>query len=172
MNKYIAIAFAFLGLWFYEASGGADFEPGDNSLVVFAEPKPVMPRTEPRADRVARADTSSASLTDLTPARLMATPDPAEDTAPPVARTEPEPALVVAEPEVFDPEPAPDYRFVEGERVNLRGGPGTDYAVVGQLLRNDMVEVLEDTGEGWLHLRVTASGDEGWMADWLVTAAN
>jgi hypothetical protein len=35
-----------------------------------------------------------------------------------------------------------------------------------------MVEVLKDDGSGWLHLRDTASGQEGWMADWLVTASN
>ncbi|HKK97130.1 MAG TPA: SH3 domain-containing protein, partial [Marivita sp.] len=79
-------------------------------------------------------------------------------------------AVETVEPVVEAPER--DLRFVDGDRVNMRGGPGTDYEVVGKLLRDDMVEVLEDSGNGWLHLRDTASGQEGWMADWLVTAAN
>jgi hypothetical protein len=35
-----------------------------------------------------------------------------------------------------------------------------------------MVEIINDEGNGWLHLRDTVTGDEGWIADWLVTAAN
>lgn len=189
MNKYIVITFAFMGFWFYEASGGADFEPGSNSLVVFADPKPITPRPEPGIERVARADTSGASLTDVTPVRVSTRPEPAARDATAgvsVARmenfavTEPSPereevqqVSVVIEPEPApEVEASPDYRFVDGDRVNLRGGPGTDYAVVGRLVRNDMVEVLEDSGDGWLHLRVSGTGEEGWMADWLVTASN
>lgn len=191
MNKYVVIAFAFMGVWFYEASGGSDFVPGSNSLVVFAEPKPVAPRPEPRVDRVARADTGG-SLTSVTPARVVPAPQPVgstaglsfargtavPETAPtevavavevPVTEAEPRPVQAETAP-VVDAEP--DYRFVEGDRVNLRGGPGTDHAVVGRLLRNDMVQVLQDNGDGWLQLLVPATGEEGWIADWLVTAAN
>jgi len=177
MNKYLVIAFAFMGVWFYEASGGADFEPGDNSLVVFAEPKPVTVGSEPRIEMVARADTG-AQLTDITPTRAKTAPQ-VDATAgltlvtleAPVEEPVVEPVAVeTVEPVVEAPER--DLRFVDGDRVNMRGGPGTDYEVVGKLLRDDMVEVLEDSGNGWLHLRDTASGQEGWMADWLVTAAN
>jgi uncharacterized protein YgiM (DUF1202 family) len=70
------------------------------------------------------------------------------------------------------PATQPDLRFVDGDRVNVRGGPGTEFAVVGKLFRNDMVEIINDEGNGWLHLRDTVTGDEGWIADWLVTAAN
>jgi len=182
MNKYIVIAFAFLGVWFYEASGGADFEPGETSVVVFAEPKPVAPRAEPREDLVARADTTT-SLSEILPARAISTLDevePVDTTAgltlvtldAPVAEPEPEIEAVVENPTPEIKKPFLDLRFVDGDRVNMRGGPGTDYAVVGKLVRNDMVEVLEDNGSGWLHLRDTASGQKGWMADWLVTASN
>ena len=180
MNKYVAIAFAFLGLWFYEASGGADFVPGDTSLVVFAKPKPVPAEAEPRAEVVARA-ISTAPLTDVVPARGT---EPADATTgltlvsldTPVSEPEsvPEPVLQVveAEPAPVVQEPLPDLRFVDGDRVNMRSGPGTDYAVVAQLLRDDMVEVITDNGDGWLQLKDTISGQEGWIADWLVTASN
>ena len=211
MNKYILIAFAVMGVGFYEISGGPDFVPGSNSLVVFAKPKPAAPEPEPveQSSIVARANLQPptfpepvqpreipARRTDPSPRPLVQVPSLSEamvDLAPapaiplttdaaPVAVAPPEEdvdavvAAVIAEvaaPEpVADPEPVPDLRFVDGDRVNMRGGPGTDFAVVGRLLRNDIVEVLKDEGNGWLHLRVPATGEEGWMADWLVTAAN
>ncbi|SHH92816.1 SH3 domain-containing protein [Marivita hallyeonensis] len=182
MNKYIVIAFAFMGVWFYEASGGADFEPGENTLVVFAEPKPIPSRAEPRAEVVARADTSATLLTDVVEARgTVEIEQPAATEGLAIARMEAsEPVTVADEPDQVAaiepiapaPEPVRDIRFVDADRVNMRSGPGTDFDVVGKLLRDDMIEILDDAGTGWLRLRVTATGEEGWMADWLVTAAN
>ena len=180
MNKYIVVAFAVMAMAFYELSGGSDFEPGDNSLVVFADPKPFVLDPKPRAEFVARADTGGTGLTDIAPARAIITPVATNSVAPaaPVALsnevtlTEPEQVAATNEIATPVPEAQPDLRFVDGDRVNLRGGPGTDYAVVGKLFRDDMVEILKDEGNGWVHLRATATGDEGWMADWLVTAAN
>ncbi|MEM6304855.1 MAG: SH3 domain-containing protein [Pseudomonadota bacterium] len=65
---------------------------------------------------------------------------------------------------------AGDIRTVTGDRVNVRGGPGTDFGVVFRLLEGDAVEVLEDNGSGWVRMRSVSGGDEGWMADWLLTA--
>jgi len=175
MNKYILVAFAFMAVGFYELSGGADFEPGDEKLVVFADPKPSMPDPSPEPSIVARADT--AALTDVTPARavieqpettgttqfdLVSVAATAGQTQGVAAEAEPEPVNI----------PEPDFRFVDGDRVNMRGGPGTDYAVIGKLYRNDMIQILKDEGNGWLHLRDTITGEEGWIADWLVTASN
>ncbi|MCL3882131.1 SH3 domain-containing protein [Marivita sp. GX14005] len=181
MNRYIIIAFAVMALAFYELSGGADFVPGENSLRIFAQPKPVAPRSQ-SADLVARADTSASRLTDVVPARAAPEPetslDPvlsgvslasveqmasaAEDTATIATPVPPKPEI----------QSGPDLRFVDGDRVNMRAGPGTDFAVIGQLQRNDMIEVIDDEGDGWLHIRASASGEDGWMADWLVSAAN
>lgn len=65
-----------------------------------------------------------------------------------------------------------DIREVTGNRVNLRGGPGTDYNVVDKLVRGARVEVLDDIGDGWVKLQVEETGRIGWMADFLLTAAN
>jgi hypothetical protein len=173
MNKYILAAFAFMAVGFYELSGGADFEPGDEKLVVFAEPKPSIPEPSPEPSIVARADT--AALTEVTPASaVIEQPETTETTqfnlvsaAASDVRTQD--AAAEAEPVNI---PEPDFRFVDGDRVNMRGGPGTDYAVIGKLYRNDMIEILKDEGNGWLHLRDTITGEEGWIADWLVTASN
>ena len=63
-----------------------------------------------------------------------------------------------------------DIRTVTGNRVNVRGGPGTDYGVVTKLTRGDAVEVLQDNGDGWVKMRPLDGGAEGWMADFLLVA--
>ena len=61
-----------------------------------------------------------------------------------------------------------DVRTVAGNRVNVRGGPGTDYDVVIRLGRGDAVEVLQDNGDGWVQMRPVDGGPTGWMADFLL----
>lgn len=60
-------------------------------------------------------------------------------------------------------------RRVSGSRVNVRGGPGTDFQVVNRLVRGDEVVILEDPGNGWVRLRPVDGGPVGWMADFLLT---
>lgn len=63
-----------------------------------------------------------------------------------------------------------DIRTVSGNRVNVRGGPGTDFGVVSRLVRGDAVEVLQDDGTGWVLMRPLDGNVEGWMADFLLTS--
>tara|TARA_R110002049_G_scaffold44333_1_gene129731 strand:+ start:500 stop:1186 length:687 start_codon:yes stop_codon:yes gene_type:complete len=63
-----------------------------------------------------------------------------------------------------------DLRTVSGNRVNVRGGPGTDHGVVGKLVQGDAVEVLLDDGSGWVKMRPLDGGPEGWMADFLLAS--
>ncbi|WP_338549118.1 SH3 domain-containing protein [Roseovarius phycicola] len=65
-----------------------------------------------------------------------------------------------------------DVRFVTGNVVNMRDGPGTEFEPVGQLTQGTEVAVLNSSGNGWVMLRVMTTGQEGWMADWLVSTAN
>lgn len=65
-----------------------------------------------------------------------------------------------------------DIREVTGKVVNMRAGPGTDFATVGTLSRGDRIAVLDEPGNGWLMFEVVETGETGWMADWLVTASN
>ncbi len=64
-----------------------------------------------------------------------------------------------------------DVRYVTGNLVNMRGGPSTEFAPVTQLSSGTEVAILEAPGNGWLMLRVMETGEEGWMADWLVSDA-
>ncbi|MGY9049063.1 hypothetical protein P775_05265 [Puniceibacterium antarcticum] len=74
-------------------------------------------------------------------------------------------------PQAVARQTAPDMRKVDGDRVNLRAGPGTGHAVLGSLVRGAPVEVLQDGGNGWVKLRAVDSGRVGWMAASLVTAS-
>lgn len=62
-----------------------------------------------------------------------------------------------------------DFRRVNGTRVNMRNGPGTDYSVVAKLLQHTEVEVLQEPGNGWVKLQVLETGRIGWMAARLLT---
>jgi hypothetical protein len=62
-----------------------------------------------------------------------------------------------------------DIRSVAGNRVNVRGGPGTDFGIVSRLGRGDAVEIITDNGNGWVQMRPIDGGPVGWMADFLLT---
>lgn len=66
-------------------------------------------------------------------------------------------------------EPILDVREVTGNRVNVRGGPSTNFGIVGKLRQGDAVEILEDNGNGWVRMRAIEADAEGWMADFLLT---
>ncbi|WP_239059829.1 SH3 domain-containing protein [Ruegeria sp. PrR005] len=85
-----------------------------------------------------------------------------------VEPTEPGPEQDEAAPEAFTP-PAPDLREVTAARVNMRDGPGTIYPVIARLTIGHKVEVLDDTGTGWLRLRVLPEQQIGWIAASLVS---
>ena len=53
-----------------------------------------------------------------------------------------------------------------GSGVNVRGGPGTGYDLVGSAAANERLPVLETSGE-WVKVRL-AGGRQGWVAGWLV----
>lgn len=67
-----------------------------------------------------------------------------------------------------DTQSSTDIRTVSGNRVNVRGGPGTNFDVVGRLVRGDAVEIIEDNGNGWVLMRAVDTGAQGWLADFLL----
>lgn len=66
------------------------------------------------------------------------------------------------------PEPEKDIREISGTRVNMRDGPGTIYPIVGKAAIGQKVEVLSDSGTGWLRLRVLPAQQVGWISASLV----
>ena len=92
---------------------------------------------------------------------------------PPVAPETPVPSLATmsaVEPQptepltIFQPKDPSDLRQVRGTRANMRGGPGTSYAVLSTLNRGDEVEVLKQSENGWVKLKVLDTGRIGWMS--------
>lgn len=78
--------------------------------------------------------------------------------------TEPEPDQYI-EPEL----PPADLRTISGTRVNMRNGPGTIYDVITRLTLGQEVEVLDDSGSGWLRLRLVSNRTVGWISASLVS---
>ncbi|MEO3416897.1 SH3 domain-containing protein [Roseovarius sp. CAU 1744] len=198
MWRFILITFAFLGWSFYVLSGGADYEPGLQSLQARAELNDLRPLARPAAEDVAQAPgvTEAADETTEVTRALSSLDDlelskdgPADVTLAALqsdATSEPEFEAdtqkvdtltrspdIATDTATIDEQasPAQDLRRVTGTVVNMRDGPSTFYLAIGKLRKGAQVEVLENSGDGWLKIRATDSGQEGWMADWLVSSA-
>ena len=75
-------------------------------------------------------------------------------------------AAVVAEQPAETTEtaaPATSFWVVTGDRVNLRGGPGTSNPVVGQVTLGMEAEVLSDR-DGWYEIRLADGSGTGWIS--------
>lgn len=106
--------------------------------------------TKPAGPARDMRDTTVLSLADyVRPAAAPSASSPVRTSAP--AET------AVAEPE-------PDLREVAATRVNMRNGPGTTYSVIGRLQLGQEIEVLSDSGNGWLRVRAMPGQQVGWVA--------
>lgn len=227
MNKFVVLAFVFFAVVFYEASGGADFDPeaarlaaietrqaretarlsaGPGIIVTQALAPARAPLAVPRVAESAQAVTGSEPVLNLVSFASVANPRAAAPESPPgsqettledlaatVARQEAPldlAALAPIEPQSSAPQtPLPrsivfpgssviassaevgraqNIRVVKGALVNMRSGPGTNYDVVEQLPQATRVEVLTDTGNGWVELRPLDGGTSGWIAAFLL----
>ncbi|MDF1728466.1 MAG: SH3 domain-containing protein [Sulfitobacter sp.] len=124
------------------------------SIAADAEPQPEYTQEVPRN---AALVTQSGDTPAIIPSLITGTA--------PVAGTSEPNSLVTSNSTGFQ-----DIRTVSGNRVNVRGGPSTDFSVVDRLELGDAVEVLEEDGNGWVRMRSVETGEEGWMADFLLTA--
>ncbi|MEM9581345.1 MAG: SH3 domain-containing protein [Pseudomonadota bacterium] len=200
MFKYILIAFAVMAFAFYELSGGEDFvsiAEEKRALQKIEEEKQRVAEAAAKAEREAQlasstVETTSAQTTELatalTTTRVITASADAGTAADPVTTAEVQAAVLAAldadtvdgEAEsdrvvvaVAEPEPEPkDIRAVTAARVNMRGGPGQNFDVLAKLTSGEQVEILQDPGDGWVKLKVMDTGRVGWMADFLLTAAN
>lgn len=217
MMRLFIVTFAFLGMAWFELSGGTDFVAGNNGVSVLAPASVVQAEqlawanslsddthTDRKAEVVAR-DVPAADMNVVqvaaaaepvrrvytapttrrvgmvngmvVPAVIPASMDaamPAEEAVvmPAVARADIASDSAAAISEAVAEAAVIDYREVTGSAVNLRGGPSTSYDVLTQLLRGEEVEVLDDTGDGWVKLRAVDGDDIGWMSDSFLTASN
>jgi uncharacterized protein YgiM (DUF1202 family) len=213
MFRFIVLTFLFLGVVFFEMSGGADFdgEALRMSRLDPVEPSPIAPDAPKtllagvKSQNIDTAEVSRVAL-NLTTTRNVDAPSKALPTAavasPAVASPAKfggatlstasldtnsivipslipaaQPAVQVSQDALPENDILPDedasaldVRAVSGNRVNVRGGPGTSFGVVDSLTRGVEVEILQDPGNGWVKLRPMDGGPEGWMADFLLTS--
>ncbi|NIO72479.1 MAG: protein kinase [Anaerolineae bacterium] len=128
-------------------------------------PQPAL--EPPTATPVARVTTPAP------PVPPTSTPVPPTDTSVPPTSTPvaptytPLPPTDTAVPPTDTPTPKP-VAVVQAEAMNVRGGPGTEYDVLGQVKQGDKLEILARTeGSDWLQVRLT-DGKEGWVSAQLV----
>lgn len=184
MKTFILLTFGFLGFAFYEMSGGADFEPASAKMAA-AAPKAAAESKIAEAPVAQPAVVTTASIT-----KIDSTPDVTRvslnltDVSAAAEAVQPAQAKIIdsAEtPQIILPSLIAttdtngvsadgDVRTVSGNRVNVRGGPSTNYGVVSKLTRGEEVRILEDNGDGWVRMQPVDGGESGWMADFLLTS--
>ena len=188
MTRFILLTFGLLGWAFFEMSGGTDFEPKSVAVAeVQTEELQAVSRASSTLDLTSVAVVERVAAPAPDKVAVVVAPDPNPIAGEPPVTTDPAPQTVLAntapvvapDPVAADAEPAPvaaplylDFREITGNRVNVRNGPGTNYAVLARLNRGDEVVVLDDSGDGWLKLRLVGNNRVGWIADFLVTASN
>lgn len=138
--------------------------------------RPVMPvaQAEP-ATPMPTAPVQAAPVT-LASAETVPVPLISMAAATEPALREPEavivPAVATGEPAASVDEPAAALRWVSAQAINVRQGPSTGNPVIGRLTRGEAVSVVEDTGDGWVMIRIEGDGVEGYVAARLLTDAD
>jgi len=185
MKRFIFLSFLFMAWSFYELSDGADFIPASARLAPQSE-TPEDDSKEKIAVRAATSPQTTASIvstsslknTPSAPSIVSATqvePEPettsssanmTETTIEPTEESEVVLSLASLEdaPELFLRKPVKDIRSVQGFQANMRAGPGTDFRILDQLTGGTEVEVLEDTGDGWIKIQHLNDETIGWVS--------
>lgn len=194
MTRLIVLTFAALGWCFYVMSGGPNFEPRGLRT---EQPERVASAPKPAPVAPARVEELVTNVAVRTPSERVQTSIKTEEVVQIVAEPASLPSLsgvtvfddqsatitlasledgVAGLRQVTDkpveieatPEPARDIREITGTRVNMRDGPGTIYPIIGKATIGQQVEVLSESGTGWLRLRVLPAQQVGWISASLV----
>ena len=144
---------------------GAMLAVGDGPQVAMGSDEPEMTVAEMAA---LEADTpETVTKAEDTPVQLAASNGTSEldtDATAPLIEAALAVASGEAEPAVETTATAPRGKIgvVIGRRVNVRSGPSTTYGVMGQVVRDQKIEIIELKGNGWAHIRV--DGRDGYMS--------
>lgn len=173
MGKFIVLTFLVLGVVFYQMSGGPAFEPELRAPRDVAQTDLAPAAPAETTVQVSRADTSSliqiaapAATPDVAPEPVAYVPLPAGEV---IITPAPQAAQVTEVAAPLGETPTLDLRAVAGDWVNMRSGPSTSFDVLETLPRGTEAEVVEVNADGWARIRVTDTGQEGWMAERLLS---
>ena len=129
-------------------------------------PAPPVPTRAPAPTFTPTPDTPAAPVDPGAAATAQAAADAAAQ------QTQPQPP---AEPTPTDtpppPTPAPAAEVVIGTNMNVRGGPGTNYNIIGAASTGERYSVTgrNDAGDWW---QIDFQGQNGWVFSDLVTTQN
>ena len=165
MNRFLIVAFFFMGLAYYELSGGSDFVPQAHADTALASAEIATPAPELTTAKATRTPTPGlAAIEDfVTPSvTYVSAPIVFDDAAQ-------DPVAGIATASSADI-PSGDIWTVTADRLNVRQGPSTGDAVVGQVTGGEEVTVVSaDAGDGWVMIRIEGDGAEGWVASRFLT---
>ncbi len=124
----------------------------------------------------ATPDLARIAVPTFTPTTVMDQPA----TAPPTAEAQSEVAAAsvaentpIAETAPATPTPLPAPRLaVAGDVVNMRGGPGTDYAIVGSAGNGETFDIIARNEQGDWWQVCCVNGQPGWLFGQLATVEN
>ena len=167
MGKFMIFTFLVLGVVFYEMSGGADFVP-ESRTAMTAEAAPAAAAPEPV--QATRAETASLVNINLRVTRSAPQVDETVIEAAVFEAVATAPATAEPAVEAVAETPSIDLRYIAGNRVNVRSGPGTNFDRIDTVDGGTEAEViLIDDTSGWAQVRLVGSGLEGWVAERLLT---
>jgi len=140
-------------------------------------PTPLPPTAAPTS--ISPTATSASLLTDTpTPVPPTATAMPVPPTATPTATPTslptdtptpvPPTATATPVPPTATPTAKPAFALVKGKKLNVRGGPGTIFPVIGSLEKGGRMEIVGKNPEGTWWQICCLGADTGWVAADLV----
>jgi uncharacterized protein YgiM (DUF1202 family) len=161
-----------------------------------AEPAVVATETETPPAKAPDAAEVAAILASFTPAPVSQAPvtasaepqpepdltalnadiQPEEEPLPEISLTEafegfsPSVELIAGQPDPFLNQAGDQtILYVRTRAANVRLGPSTGYAVVGRVVENEAVSVVEPARDGWVRIKLEGDGFEGYIAASLLT---
>jgi lipoprotein-anchoring transpeptidase ErfK/SrfK len=122
-------------------------------------------------DRPARAEQAQEATASLPTENTSQAISPPTASVLPTMIPTPTMAATVSPPTAVpvDPSPAPPSLAAGDARVSVHTGPGADYATIGALEPGGHAEIYGRHDDWW---QIGYEGGKGWVAGWLVTAAN
>ena len=130
--------------------------------------QPASTRAEPVAAASAGQPTLIAASAEAVPQNVGFSVSSSETPAIIPSLIDPNDGVAAVTTTSLQSDEALEIRTVAGNAVNVRGGPGTGYGVVGRLVRGDAIKVLENSGDGWVRFVSLDGLTDGWMAEFLL----
>lgn len=170
VKRYAVLALVVVALALLSAGCGGratpdSAPPAPSEPPIATEAAPPVPPTDTPEPPTATPVPSTA-----TPEPPTATPEPPTPTPKPATPT-PKPPTPTPVPPTATPEPEPESpQAVASRTMNVRGGPGTDFAVLASASVGDSFDITGKNEDGsWYQICCFAEEQPGWVSASLVT---